>query len=51
MPTPFVYNALAGMFKHDEETRTVWFDPDSFEANIQFQLIGSVRRARSARAN
>jgi hypothetical protein len=30
------------MFKLEDDGRTVWFNPDSFEPVIQFQLIGSV---------
>lgn len=31
-----------GMFKVEDDGRTMWFNQDSFEANIQFQLIGSL---------
>jgi len=29
-----------GMFKHDEETNTIWFNQDTLEANLEFELIG-----------
>jgi ubiquitin-protein ligase E3 A len=32
----------AGMFTHQKETETVWFNPMSYESDAQFTLIGIV---------
>lgn len=31
-----------GMFTYDEETRTLWFNSDSLEATMEFELIGTL---------
>lgn len=31
------------MFTYDASTRLVWFNSDSLEANIEFELVGVVR--------
>jgi ubiquitin-protein ligase E3 A len=33
---------FAGMFTHQKETETVWFNPMSYESDAQFTLIGIV---------
>lgn len=37
-----IFNADYGMFTCQSETRTVWFNPTSFETEAQFTLIGIV---------
>lgn len=33
---------FVGMFTHQKETETVWFNPMSYESDAQFTLIGIV---------
>lgn len=37
-----IFNPDYGMFVHQQETETVWFNPTSFESDAQFTLIGIV---------
>ncbi|OQR78664.1 ubiquitin-protein ligase E3A-like [Tropilaelaps mercedesae] len=37
-----LFNPDFGMFTLDEETRSYWFNPTSFEADAQFELIGII---------
>ncbi|XP_059480098.1 ubiquitin-protein ligase E3A [Neocloeon triangulifer] len=37
-----IFNPDYGMFTHQKETETVWFNPTSFESDAQFTLIGIV---------
>ena len=37
-----MFNPDYGMFIHDEESHTFWFNPTSFEADAQFTIIGIV---------
>ena len=37
-----IFDPAYSMFNYNEETRTYWFNPDTFEARIKFELIGFV---------
>jgi hypothetical protein len=37
-----IFNPDFGMFIHDPEVHTFWFNPTSFESDAQFTLIGIV---------
>merc|ERR1719422_957630 len=37
-----LYNEDFGMFQKNEESQTFWFNKNSFEANLQFELFGIV---------
>lgn len=37
-----IFNPDYAMFTHQDETKTVWFNPTSFESDAQFTLIGIV---------
>ena len=37
-----IFNPDFGMFIHDPDTHTFWFNPTSFESDAQFTLIGIV---------
>lgn len=37
-----IFNPDFGMFTHQTDTQTVWFNPTSFESEAQFTLIGIV---------
>ena len=45
-----LFNIDYGMFTVDEETRSYWFNQNSFENDAQFSLIGEYDRAENARA-
>ncbi|KAF6033800.1 UBE3A [Bugula neritina] len=38
--TDEIFNPDFGMFAYDEDTRQFWFNPDSFENDAQFTLVG-----------
>jgi len=37
-----IFDPAYAMFHYNEETRTFWFNPDTFEPNIKFELIGFI---------
>eukprot|EP00826_Nyctotherus_ovalis_P039377 TRINITY_DN3786_c0_g1_i2.p1 TRINITY_DN3786_c0_g1~~TRINITY_DN3786_c0_g1_i2.p1 ORF type:complete len:395 (-),score=164.45 TRINITY_DN3786_c0_g1_i2:190-1374(-) len=37
-----LFDPAYSMFNYNEETRTYWFNPDTFEACIKFELIGFI---------
>ena len=37
-----VFDPAYSMFHYNEETRSYWFDPDTFEPRIKFELIGFI---------
>ncbi len=37
-----VFDPAFAMFNYNEETRTYWFNPDTFEPRIKFELIGFI---------
>ena len=37
-----IFDPAYSMFNYNEETRTYWFNPDTFEARIKFELIGFI---------
>merc|ERR1719230_976207 len=40
--TEQLYNEDFGMFERIEESRNFWFNKNSFEANLQFELFGII---------
>ncbi len=37
-----IFDPAYGMFNYNEETRTFWFNPETFEPPIKFELIGFI---------
>jgi hypothetical protein len=37
-----LFNADYGMFQHNPDNRTYWFNYQTFESNINFELIGTL---------
>jgi hypothetical protein len=37
-----IFDPAYSMFVYNEETRTYWFNPDTFEARIKFELVGFI---------
>jgi ubiquitin-protein ligase E3 A len=46
-----IFNPDFGMFIHDPEVHTFWFNPTSFESDAQFTLIGIVLGNASAQSS
>ena len=42
-----IFNPDFGMFIHDPDVHTFWFNPTSFESDAQFTLIGIVLGIRA----
>jgi len=40
--TKQLFDPIYAMFNYNEETRTYWFNPDTFEACIKYELIGFI---------
>ena len=37
-----IFDTSYGMFNYNDETNVFWFNADTFEPNIKFELIGSI---------
>lgn len=37
-----LFNPVYGLFKHNEDTKLYWFNGQTFEPNINFELVGTL---------